>query len=235
MQPIAALDREALLAKNLLFTSLSPGERRELLTLATVEQFDRDQEIFNKGDPGNGLYLILEGRVGIKTSSVRGQEIILNILERGEVFGEIALLDGKERTAGAIAMEPTELLFIGRPHFIRFLEKRPKLCLYLMRILCARLRWTSDIIEDSIFLDIRSRLAKRLLTLASIYGVDNEEGVTIKLRLAQDKLGDMLGVTRESINKEMVAWQAENVIRYSRSYITIRDLKVLEQLADLPT
>lgn len=228
----AAGDRRALLATNPLFGILDAGELDELISLSTVLRYQGNQLIFNRGDPGDGLYAIIDGRVGIKTVSKAGKEIFLNILEKGEVFGEIALLDGKERTAGAVAMQPTELLFIGRDRFVPFLEARPKLCVRLLNVLCARLRWTSDIIEDTIFRDIRSRLAKRLLAFRRVYGVPVDAGVRIDLKISQEDLGRMLGATRESINKELGAWQAQGVISHDHGYITLHDIAALEDLAE---
>lgn len=233
MSKEATTDRRALLSKNPLFGSLGPDELDELLSLSIVQKFDSNQLIFNRGDPGDGLYAIMDGRVGIKTVSKSGKEIFLNIMEKGEVFGEIALLDGKERTAGAVAIKPTELLFISRERFIPFLEKRPKLCIRLLVVLCSRLRWTSEIIEDTIFRDIRSRLAKRLLAFVEVYGVPVENGTKIDLKISQEDLGRMLGATRESINKELGTWQAQGVISHDHGYITLHDTKVLEHLAEL--
>ncbi|MCZ6522928.1 MAG: Crp/Fnr family transcriptional regulator, partial [Alphaproteobacteria bacterium] len=123
--------------------------------------------------------------------------------------------------------------FIGRRHFIDLLERHPKLSVRLLGVLCTRLRWTSEIIEDTVFRDIRSRLARRLLSLAHVYGTEVADGTRIKLRISQENLGRMMGATRESINKELGAWQSQGVIGYSRGHITIRDAEVLERLANL--
>ena len=133
-----------------------------MLTLAHHRKFAADEVVFEKGDAGDSLYSIVEGRIGITTTSEDGKEIVLNILDAGDVFGEIALLDGKERTAGAVAMSPAILLRVDRTQFLPFLERHPQLCIAMMTVLCERLRWTSNIIEDTIFLDIPHRLAKRL-------------------------------------------------------------------------
>jgi CRP/FNR family cyclic AMP-dependent transcriptional regulator len=224
--------RRAALVRNLLFGALDSAEFDELLRLSVPQRYDREQMIFGKGDPGNGLYAIVAGRVGIKTVSRFGKEIFLNILEAGEVLGEIALLDGKERTAGAVAMEPSELLFISRERFIPFLEQRPKLSTRLLEVLCARLRWTSDIIEDTIFRDVRARLARRLVRLSRVYGDDTDGGRRIRIKLSQENLGLMLGASRESVNKELVALQGRGILSYRGGYITLRDIDALQELAE---
>ena len=232
----AEIDRTParILAENQLLGRLEPAEMDELLSLARVETFRQGQAIFQKGDPGDCLYAILEGQVGINTISEEGKEIFLNILDAGEVLGEIALLDGNARTAAAVAMQNCRLLRIARGDFLPFLERHPKLCIRLMTVLCERLRWTSDIIEDTIFLDIPGRLAKRLLTLARRHGDSGSEGVVIRIKLSQEDLGHMLGATRESINKGLKALQGLGAISYQGGHIVISDIGRLEALVGDP-
>ena len=215
-------------------SQLEPGQLNELLSLAVTTRFAPGDIIFQKGDPGEELYAILSGRVGINTFSEQGKEIFLNILDPGAVFGEIALLDGKERTAGAVAMQHCDLLRIRRAEFLPFLERHPKLCIRLMAVLCERLRWTSDIIEDTIFLDIPRRLAKRLLTLAERHGEKVDGGFLIRIKLSQEELGHMLGATRESVNKGLKSLQQIGAITYDDGYIIIRELESLNSLVSSP-
>ena len=217
-----------------LFEQLEPEKLDELITFSRLQRFAAKDVVFLKGDPGDSLYAIVSGRIGITTTSEGGKEIFLNILSPGEVFGEIALLDGKERTAGARALDPAELLRIDQADFLPFLERNPKLSIRLMRVLCERIRWTSDIIEDTIFLDLPHRLAKRLLTLVSQYGKPDREGITIDIKLSQENLGQMLGVTRESVNKGIRALEAQGIIVYEHGSISIRDVASLEGLVRLP-
>lgn len=221
-----------ILARTELLSQLNAHEMEELVALARVEHFAAGAAIFNKGDPGDKFYAILRGRVGINTVSREGKEIFLNILNPGDVFGEIALLDGKERTAGAVAMEPTKLSAIGRADFLPFLERHPGLCIRLMAVLCERLRWTSGIIEDTIFLDIPRRLAKRLLNLVHRHGEAVEGGVRIRIKLSQEDLGHMLGATRESVNKGVKSLQQSGAIIYEDGFMVIQDIALLESLVE---
>ena len=204
----------------------------EFLSLATVQQFDVDEVIFQKSDPGDSLYAVVSGRVGITTESETGKAILLNMMKSGDVLGEIALLDGKPRTANAVALEQSELLRIDRADFMPFLERHPRLAIRLMGVLCDRLRWTSDIIEDTIFLDIPHRLAKRLMTLATQYGRPTNEGLLIDLRLSQEDLGQMLGATRESINKGLKLLEHKGLIEMHGGYIRLLDRNALEKFAE---
>ncbi len=179
--------------------------------------------IFNKGEPGDGLHAIVSGRVRIGTISHDGREVVLNILEAGEIFGEIALIDGRERTAHAIAMTPAEILFLDRGRFLPFLECHPVIGTRLLVVMCDRIRWVSNMVEDAMFLDMRGRLAKKLLGLARDYGEVEDRGTRIALKLSQQDLANLIGVTRESVNKQLRTWQDDGSIVSERGYITILD------------
>ena len=234
LQPgLLSLVRPFLAKKEHFLGAVEIADLQELFSKSRIRRFAADQSIFSRGDPGDGLYVILEGRVGIRTISFDGKEIILNILDKGEVFGEIAVLDGKERTAGAVAMEAADLLFIDRETFMDVVRSRPRLCLKLLEILCGRLRWTSAVIEDAYFHDLRSRLARRLLNLAKSYGATTKQGIALRIKLSQDDLGRMLGVTRESVSKEMGVLQRRGIVSSRHASIVIRDLDALERVAAL--
>ena len=228
-----SFDRESAEVKKILasglLSQLQGAELEDFLNLCKTETFTDGQVIFHKGTPGDCLYAVLGGRVGISTLSDDGREIFLNIMEPGQVFGEIALLDGHERTAGAVAMAGTKLMRVDRRDFIPFLERHPSLCIRMMEILCDRLRWTSDIIEDTIFLNIPRRLASRLLRLSRDHGSKSREGLKLNIKLSQEELGNMLGATRESTNKALRLLQDRSVISYDkRGHIVIADMKTLK-------
>lgn len=220
------------LRRNELLGQLAADEMDEFLGLAHTQTFAANQTIFQKQDPGDCLYAIVRGRVGINTESPGGKAIFLNMLKPGEVFGEIALLDGKERTANAVALEETELLRIDRSAFMPFLARHPDLAIRLMSVLCGRIRWTSGIIEDTIFLDIPHRLAKRLITLAGQYGTQTGEGTRIDVKLSQENLGQMLGATRESINKGLKSLEQAGLVETRAGYISVLDMNALEIYAE---
>lgn len=133
------------------------GALDELVKFTTVARFEPHQVIFSKGDAGDCLYGILSGRVRIYSNSAEGAEIMLNVMEEGELFGEIALFDGSTRTASAAAMEQADLLRIHRTHFLPFVKANPDLILAMLTLLCQRLRWTSVVIEDAALLTFSAR------------------------------------------------------------------------------
>ena len=208
---------------NAILRVLTPAEVDYLVTASTVRSYEKNRQIFHRGDPGDGLYLIVSGQIGIKTLFQDGNEIFLNVLDKGDIFGEIAAIDGGERTAGAVAMEAVQLLFVERRVVHELLGRNNRLCVRLLELVCERLRWTSGVIEDSLNRAIRSRLASRLLKLAGEHGATRQDGTVIQLKLTQEMLARMLGATRESVNKELMGFQRAGLITRSRGYVTIRD------------
>ncbi|MCU0838342.1 MAG: Crp/Fnr family transcriptional regulator [Rhodospirillales bacterium] len=184
-----------------------------------------------KGDPGTAMMAVLSGRVRICSYSPEGREVVLNVIQPGEVFGEIALIDGGERTADAFAMDPTLLLVLSRREFLPFLEHSPQVCIRLLEVMCSRLRLTSSQVEDFFFLDLRARLAKRLLQLSETHGEpmpDGKRGV----RVSQHMLASMIGTSREAVNKQLRAWEGLGILDVKRGSITILKQQRLERIVD---
>jgi CRP-like cAMP-binding protein len=223
---------------------LNPAELDEVLQYARTHSLAPSQELFAKGDPGDGLFAVLSGQIKISTLSESGKEVVLNILGPGEIFGEIALLDGKARTANAHAIGASELLVLPRPDFLRFLERHPQVSWRLLDVLCARLRWVSESYEDVVFKRLANRLAKKLVVLAEHFGETGEEGQAgdgdaagsggrrIALPLPQQELANIVGATRESVNKQMRLWEDTGLIAYDQGRITVLDLARLAEIAE---
>ena len=218
-----------LVAETYLFRGLDPATRARVAGLARVRRLEDGATLFQKGDEGDALYGVLGGKIRITASSPGGREVVLNILEPGEVFGEIALLDGLPRTADAAALGETRLLTIRRGDFLALLESAPNLSVHLLGLLCHRLRLMAERIEDAAFLPLPARLAKRLLTLERHYGEELADGSRrIGLPISQSELGQLLGTSRESINKHLQAWRREGWIALERRHVVIRDVEALE-------
>lgn len=225
------VDRRAMLAQHFLLAQLDEDALDSLLAVATERQFTNGQVIFQKGDPGTSMMAVLNGRVRISAYSEDGREIILNMIEPSQLFGEIALLDGKERSADATAMGKTNLLVLDRRDFVPFLEDNPKIMIRLFDVLCNRLRQTSEMVESIAFLDFGARLAKLLLQMADNYGVDNDLGLLINLRISQADLGNLIASTRESVNRQLNAWVQEGIIAMAQGRIVILDRQMLQLTA----
>jgi CRP/FNR family transcriptional regulator, cyclic AMP receptor protein len=220
--------RRHLLSKHFLISTMPERALDDLVKFTTVTRCEPHRVIFDKGDPGDCLYGILSGRVRIYCSSPEGDEIILNVLEEGELFGEIALLDGSTRTASAASMERTDLLRIHRAHFLPYVKANPDLIVAMLTLLCQRLRWTTSVIEDSAFLAFPARLAKRLLVLAEHHRRQDEPQITVPL--SQHDLGSLVGAGRESINKQLALWRSAGIVDTGRGAIVIRNCEALRAL-----
>ena len=233
MQAPASAVREVPVSGNLLLDSLEVGERGRLLSLARSERHAEGAVIFRKGDPGNSLMMIVSGRIKISNSSPSGPEVVLTLLGNGEVLGEMAIFEDATRSADATAIENCELLVLQRRDVLPFLESNPRICVRLLAVLSARLRRTSAALQDRTFLSIASRLAKTLLDLAAQRGDVEDEGVRVTLGFSQRNLGAMLGASRETVNRQLHAWQDDGLIRLGPGYVVITRLDALAGAAGL--
>jgi CRP-like cAMP-binding protein len=231
-----ATDRRAefrsLFQRHPLFHSLTAAELDDLLEHAKVVRHRARATLFSRGDRGGQMIAVVSGRVRISLTGPDGHELILNVIEAGQLFGEIAMLDGRDRTADATIVEPTELLIIDRRDFLPFLARHSEVAVRLLLTLCERMRTTTDQIEDIFLLPITARLAKKLLQMAAAHGEAVSGGVRIGARLSQRELGGMLGVSRESINKHLAAWQKAGLVRVESGAITVCDRAAVGRLAE---
>jgi len=161
---------------------------------------------------------VLAGSVKVSVASAEGKDIVLNIFREGEVFGEIALLDGRPRTADATAMSDCELIVIERRDFVPFLSNHPDVTIKFIEILCSRLRRTSEQVQDVTFLNLPTRLAKALLQLTS----SDQGGVPgRKVAITQREISQMIGRSRESTNKQLRAWVKRGWVRLERGGVSV--------------
>ena len=213
--------------------ALTESESRELLAHAVRRRVPAGHVVFRKDDPGDGLYGVLGGRIVVTVESAAGKELILNMFGPGEFFGEIALLDGKGRTATAIAREPSELLFLGRAVFQPFLAQRPDATMRIIALLCSRLRRTTDLVEDGAFLGVATRLAKQLVVLMDRYGrpevakAGGVDSAAPTLHISQEELARTLGVSREIVSRQLAIWREAGIVELGRSRLTVLDLQAL--------
>ena len=151
-------------------------------------------------------------------------------MEPGDTFGEIAVIDGLPRTAGATALDSVILIVIRRADFLGVLEREPLLGMHLLVLFCQRLRWTSDLVEESAFLVGPARLARRLLVLAALHGKPVDAGM--ELALSQSELAHFLGISRQFVNQNLRSWRGKGWVSLARSRIIIKDAKALGSVAD---
>lgn len=229
------LDREArraALCASPLFEAMRPEELDQILEFATERRVPRGGAIFQKDDPGSSLLAVLAGRVRISMVSAEGKELTLNVINPGEVFGEIALLDGKPRSADATALEATVLLAVERRHFLPFLRRNEDLYLRLLAVLCDRLRRTSVALEEIALFDLEARLARLLVKLAADYGRSVDGGTRIDIRLSQRDIATLVAASRESVNKQLSHWRDEGVLAMEGGHLVLRQPSALAELVN---
>jgi CRP-like cAMP-binding protein len=224
-----ASSKLAVLRKHPYFSDLDPEAFDQLCRYAKHLTLKRGATIFSKGDPGTSLIAVISGTVKISVSSVDGRNAILNLVGAGEIFGEISLLDGLARSADATANSNCEIFVIDRREFIPFVRSQPALAMKFIELLCGRLRRTSDQVEEVILLNLPGRLASALLRLTEKYKLA-PGGRTIAI--TQQEISEMVGMSRESINKQLRAWAARNWVRLEHGAIVVLNAEMLRELAE---
>jgi CRP-like cAMP-binding protein len=217
-------DARRLLANCFLFQGMGEEERNQLVSRAHIRRFAAGETIFLMGSPGSSMMAVLNGQVRISISSPEGKELLLAILQPGEVFGEIALLDGKERSADAKAMSSCALAVLERREVMAFLERNPATWPRIVEVLCERFRENTQHAAEVSLMQLPARLSKALLRMDS-------ERTSGSKQLSQRELGNMVGAARESVNKCLNEWQRRGVIRIEDNAIVILDRASLEGLA----
>lgn len=211
------------------FASLEAHDREKLAAFARTERVQKGTVLFRKGDHPHSLLMVLEGVVKVGALSPDGREIVFSLISAGELLGEIALFDGHPRTADATAITDCEFLVIERRDFIPFVQERPGVALNIIALLCERLRRTSEQVEDVAFRSIDGRLAKTLLRLSRQQGSAGAGGL---IRITQRELGNMVGMSRESINKQLMSWQRSGLLDVVKGGVILKDPESLAQLAE---
>jgi CRP/FNR family cyclic AMP-dependent transcriptional regulator len=215
------MDDVAFLSQVPLLASLKTDHLAGLAAKLKVRHYRRNEVIFHQDDPGMDLHIIKTGQVKIATVSPEGEEIIMALLTTGDSFGEIALLDGKPRSATAVAMEPTQTLTLSRDDFLTAIAANVEMMTAVLASVAAGWRKTSHLLEDATFLDLPARLAKRLLELAEKHGVKTSEGTEIDLRLTQQDLAAAAGVSRVAINRQLRLFQDSGLISLDKKRIIV--------------
>lgn len=228
-----ALTAQTILERTRLFRGLSSATIKQVSALSTRRSYRNGAIVFSQADPGDALYGVVTGKIRISASSPSGREMFLNIMEPGDTFGEIALLDGRSRTATASATAPSELIIITRDHFLELLEREPKLVSHVVQLLCERIRWTSGLAEETALLSVPERLARRLLSLGRLHGRETPNG--IELSISQEDVARFLGLSRQVVNQYLQNWKTSKLLTLGRGKIVIIDEPALRNVLAVPS
>lgn len=226
--PDGPTDKKALLRSHPFFRGLDNRIVEALVLRAVTRKVKRGTLLFRKGEPGSSLHVVCAGAVRVSAPSEQGKDAVFSLFVPGEIFGEIAFLDGHPRTADAVMIEAGELIVIERRDFLPILRDYPDLALRLLEVLCGRLRRTSQQLEDVIFLGLEARLAKALLYLYE----RSPSQPAQKLKVTQRDVSQLIGISRESTNKQLRSWQRRKWLKLERGGMTILAPDALRRLVN---
>ncbi len=225
------IDHDALLlARSALFGNLSLEDRKQIVAQCSRKRIVARQIVFHQGEPGREMYVVVSGRLKVSVSSEDGKELSFFIYHQSDFFGELALLDGERRSATVTAIGSCELLVLHHSDFHQLLKQHPHIGLKLLSLLAGRVRATTLLYENSVFIEIPGRLAGKLLELGEEHGIESDDGIQIDLKLSQYELGTLINASRESVNKQLKLWENQGIIEIRQGRIFLLDLQVLEAL-----
>jgi CRP-like cAMP-binding protein len=217
-----------LLGKCLLFQALDEEARHALAARVHHHSFKSREPIFHVGAPGQSMMVILKGIVRVSLPGPKGKVVILADLTAGEILGEVALLDGKERSADATALTNCSVAVLERRDVIPFLRNRPESCLKLLELMCARLRRSDERMSEIAFFELPARLAKVLLER-----IGHASGAaTPKLSLSQSELASMINASRENVNRCLRDWQRHGIVNIDERWISVLQRDALSAIAE---
>jgi CRP/FNR family cyclic AMP-dependent transcriptional regulator len=214
-----------------LFTALDEEAARALRRSMTEVSLTRGQVVFREGDPGDQLYVVAEGKIKLGRSSADGRENLLAIIGPGEMFGELSLFDPGPRTATATAVTDARVLALSHPDLRPWLTGRPEVALSLLRQVARRLRRTNEVLGDLVFSDVPGRVAKALLDLSKRFGIPSEEGVHVSHDLTQEELAQLVGASRETVNKALADFASRGWLRLEARAVVLLDPERLARRA----
>ncbi|TYC51181.1 Crp/Fnr family transcriptional regulator [Rhodobacterales bacterium] len=223
--------KEKLLSRSLIFKALDDQSKSELAAFAHIKRYSAGDTIFDMGSPGQSMMAIAEGSVRVSVLTPSARDVTLSELKAGDVFGEIALLDGGERSANVKALTNCTLFVLERRSLIELLHRNPELSIRLIELLCQRVRRSDERMMEIAFLDLPARLAKALLRVTASAPGTPEKPLT-KLSMSQSEIAAMIGNSRENVNRCLRKWQRSEIIDLKEGWLIIRDRSQLELLAE---
>jgi CRP-like cAMP-binding protein len=212
-----------------LFTALDDAQAASLRTSMDAVKISKGGVLFKEGDEGEHVYVIVDGKLKLGTSSGDGRENLLSILGPGEMFGELSLFDPGPRTSTATAVTDAKLLSLSHEKLIPWLKGNPEVSLHLLARLAQRLRRTNEAVGDLVFSDVPGRVAKALIDLGARFGKQTDEGLFVHHDLTQEELAQLVGASRETVNKALADFAGRGWLKLDGRAVLITDLDRLEK------
>ncbi len=224
------MDPEVLLQAPL-FQGLEGEAASALAAAMSTITLNKGAVLFREGDSGDQLYVVVAGKIKLSRSGSAGRENLLAVLGPGQMFGELSLFDPGPRSSTAIAVTRCEIRSLDQDELLRWLDGRPEVARGLLAQLAGRLRRTNDVVADLVFSDVPGRVAKALLDLASRFGETSDDGVHVHHDLTQDELAQLVGASRETVNKALADFASRGWIRLEPRSVTLLDVERVERRA----
>ena len=212
-----------------LFTALDDAQAASLRASMDSVKISKGGILFKEGDEGEHVYVIVDGKLKLGTSSGDGRENLLSILGPGEMFGELSLFDPGPRTSTATAVTDAKLLSLSHEKLIPWLKGNPEVSLHLLARLAQRLRRTNEAVGDLVFSDVPGRVAKALMDLGARFGKQSDEGLFVNHDLTQEELAQLVGASRETVNKALADFAGRGWLKLDGRAVLITDVERLEK------
>jgi len=219
------------LSDSFLFAGLPAKRLSAALKKCHCLRLPEKKEVYRRGESGTDMCIVLRGGVKVSAISADGKEIIFDLLSEGDFFGELSLLDGKPRTATVTTLVPSVLVILERGFFMSFMEDNPTTAIRLLQILTHRLRAVDTLLEEVLFFDSETRLARRVLALIDIYGKAVESTAQIELKVSQQDIASLVGIARESVNRHLKKWERAEIVSLQQGRLIIQNIPRLQELA----
>ncbi|KHL15098.1 CRP-like cAMP-binding protein [Mumia flava] len=204
-----------------LFSGLDDEAAESLGSKMTSGHLRRSEVLFHEGDEGDRLYIVTDGKIKLGRSSADGRENLLAILGPGQMFGELSLFDPGPRSATATAVTECELESLGHDELTKWLEEHPNVSRALLGQLASRLRRTNDVVADLVFSDVPGRVAKALMDLSNRFGRKADDGIHVHHDLTQEELAQLVGASRETVNKALADFAMRGWLRLEPRSVVI--------------
>ncbi|MFM1938114.1 MAG: hypothetical protein RLZZ320_972 [Actinomycetota bacterium] len=214
---------EVVVRKAPIFSGLDEAAASTLRSSMSLVKLRKGQSLFKEGDDGDHLFIVSNGKVKLGTKSPDGRENLLMILGPGDMFGDLSLFDSGPRTATATAVTDTKLLSLGQDKVIPWVKEHPEVSLHLLARLASRLRRTNEVVGDLVFSDVPGRVAKALIDLGVKFGDKREEGLFVNHDLTQEELAQLVGASRETVNKALADFAQRGWLRLEARSVMILD------------
>ena len=222
---------EDVLRRAPLFEALSEADYSALRAGVSTVQLNRGERLFSEGDTGDKLYIILSGKIKLTKAAPDGRENLLSVHGPGEMFGELSLFDPIPRTSSATAVTNAELAGVAHEDLRSWLTTRPEVAMHLLQALAKRLRRINEVKADLVFTDVPGRVAKALLDLAARFGTQQEDGLQVNHDLTQEELAQLVGASRETVNKALADFAARGWLQLAAKSVLLTDVDRLRKRA----